>query len=118
MRQAEEGLRAWLRARGMAPVAAGPTGKSAATGVKAQPELEVGGGQFEGVLQRSHRIAQRDEFVTDVAGKAAGDDGAEDGRIIQFLVIVQFVAPRNAGGVIVTEPGMKVADGLDDVALP
>ena len=46
--------------------------------------------------------------MADVAGKTRGGDGPKDGRIVQLLVIVQFVASGDAGRVIVAEPGVMV----------
>ena len=43
-------------------------------------------------------------------------NGSDDGGVIEFLGMVDFVAAGVAAGVVVAEVLVKIADGADDVA--
>ena len=84
-----------------------PFGNSRAPASRRLP-LRVGAG--DRAAEGGDRVAGRHELVRDVTGKAGLGDGAGDGGPMEFLVQVQFPAARHAGGVIVGDPVMVVAD--------
>ena len=48
-------------------------------------------------------VAAGDEFLPDKAGVAAFGDGAHEGRVVDFLLVVEFTAAGIAGGVEVAD---------------
>ena len=58
-----------------------------------------------------------DELLGDVAFVAGFDDLAEDGGVVDFLGVIEFGAAGVAGGVVVADELVVLADAADDVAV-
>ena len=67
---------------------------------------------FEG----GHGVTLRRKFLAYIAVVVGGGDGAADGGVVEFLIVVEFVAARIARRVEVADVGDVVAQGADDVA--
>ena len=68
-------------------------------------------------MERSEFVGfGRDEFLGHVAFESGVDDGFHDGRIIELLGVVDFMASWHAAGVVVGEEWVIAFDGGDDIA--
>ena len=68
-----------------------------------------------GVGQAGQRIAFRDKLVGDVSVKAGLGDRPHDGRIVQLLRVIDFIAVRIAAGVVMADVVLGRADRADDI---
>ena len=57
-----------------------------------------------------------DELLGNVALKPSFNDGLANGRVIEFLSVVDLVSARIAAGMIVAEILVALLDGSNDVA--
>src|SRR5690242_728506 len=66
-----------------------------------EPRLYIA--NAEALLQRGQRFAGWNVFLAEVAFVARGENGFDDGGVVQFLRLVDFVASGVAAGVVVGE---------------
>ena len=65
---------------------------------------------LDGLAERGQGIGPLgDEFLADEALVAGGDDGPHDGRVIDFLGLIDLVAAGHAAGVEVADVLMVLA---------
>src|SRR5262249_23110058 len=69
------------------------------------------------LLEGSDRVSFGNELVTEVTVVAGGDNSAADGRVIEFLLLVQIVAARHPGGVVVADVPAARPDRGDHITL-
>jgi hypothetical protein len=73
---------------------------------------------FVRLLQSSERITQRTELLADIAIVIGGGDGSADSRIVEFLVLVEFVASGIACGMEVAYVRDVVPQSTNYVSFP
>src|SRR5688572_9089082 len=71
----------------------------------------------DSVSQRGNLVAGRDEFLSDVSSITGREQDLHQRRVIYFLRPVDFVAPRHARGVNVTDVWGVLLDSRDEVAV-
>src|ERR1035441_1543867 len=77
------------------------------------------GEDFDCLLEAGRRVASLSGrvFVAHVPGEIQVGDGLGDEPVVQFLRLVDFLAPRIAAGVEVPDPLYVVADIAHDIAV-
>jgi hypothetical protein len=72
--------------------------------------------ELDGLPERFHRGAGRDELVGHVAREVEVGQRGGDGAVVEFLAVIQFVAAGHPPGMKVTQEVDVVADGPDHIA--
>src|ERR1700722_12170390 len=70
----------------------------------------------EGLCQRGRRVSFGNELLREITLKSGFDDRLTDGRVIQFLGVVDLVPSGVATGVEMPDVLLGIADRADDIA--